>query len=304
MTPARNILGAAILALALGAALAGCKGAAGDPADAGTDAPIVIRPDNGPPDPGPQDPGNPQDTATDPGKDAKDTGSRDTEDPGGEDPGEFDPGDGDPGSSDPGCIPNCTGKECGNDGCGGSCGNCPNGSCIAQECVCIPNCAGKDCGDNGCGGNCGPCTGGQCSTLGKCETAGTGVCTKTTTIACKDQSASAYNGSSNSDVLDTWPSACGSAVTPGPEKVFAFYADQSGSVTFTLTGQQSWLDLYLIEGSTCGTVGCTQASHDTVTLTAVQGTVYWIAVDATKNDAQFGPQLAIDCSWYVSTSDP
>ena len=35
--------------------------------------------------------------------------------------------------------------------------------------VCTPSCIGKNCGDNGCGGSCGPCSGGSCE-------AGTCVC--------------------------------------------------------------------------------------------------------------------------------
>jgi len=45
------------------------------------------------------------------------------------------------------CLPDCLGKQCGNDGCGGSCGNCPAGLfCQGTVCVanpCVPDCAGK-----------------------------------------------------------------------------------------------------------------------------------------------------------------
>ncbi len=56
-------------------------------------------------------------------------------------------------------VPNCKGKQCGDDGCGGSCGSCtyPD-TCIGGRCVCQPNCAGKQCGPDGCGGSCGSCT--------------------------------------------------------------------------------------------------------------------------------------------------
>ncbi len=65
---------------------------------------------------------------------------------------------------------NCIGKQCGSDGCGGTCtlpgktGNCKtdfgenffcNSNQICEEC--IPNCAGKQCGSDGCGGTCGDC---------------------------------------------------------------------------------------------------------------------------------------------------
>ena len=83
------------------------------------------------------------------------------------------------------CQPDCVGKTCGDDGCGGSCGVCEdiylcqapvcqNGVCIYAnkanempcgdgmwcmngECVCQPDCVGKTCGDDGCGGSCGVC---------------------------------------------------------------------------------------------------------------------------------------------------
>jgi hypothetical protein len=71
------------------------------------------------------------------------------------------------------CTPNCSGKLCGDNGCGGSCGTCTGGkTCNASgQCVssCTPNCAGKTCGDNGCGGACGTCTGGKtCNASGQC----------------------------------------------------------------------------------------------------------------------------------------
>ena len=63
------------------------------------------------------------------------------------------------------CTPNCDGKECGDDGCGGVCGTCQegetcndNGSCVSE---CVPNCDGKECGDDGCGDVCGICNSGN-----------------------------------------------------------------------------------------------------------------------------------------------
>jgi len=84
------------------------------------------------------------------------------------------------------CIPDCEGKCCGSDGCGGKCGDycsdgyvCNTGTCECEsdvechsnadcpegfwcdrtvfECVeieCIPNCSGKCCGSDGCDGTC------------------------------------------------------------------------------------------------------------------------------------------------------
>ena len=55
------------------------------------------------------------------------------------------------------CTPNCTGKECGDDGCGGSCGSCgTNEHCSSGSCVC-------DTGYTDCGGTCYTGTGRCCS---------------------------------------------------------------------------------------------------------------------------------------------
>ena len=61
------------------------------------------------------------------------------------------------------CTPRCGQRECGDDGCGGSCGSCFDAGgqrapelCIEGRC-CLPDCLGRDCGDDGCGGSCGSC---------------------------------------------------------------------------------------------------------------------------------------------------
>ncbi|MBM4388775.1 MAG: hypothetical protein FJ088_13620, partial [Deltaproteobacteria bacterium] len=69
------------------------------------------------------------------------------------------------------CVPQCSGKECGDDGCGGSCGTCPWGwTCNSGKCSCTPSCSGKECGSDGCGSVCAWCpTGYVCNYLNKCE---------------------------------------------------------------------------------------------------------------------------------------
>ena len=60
------------------------------------------------------------------------------------------------------CAAACDGKECGDDGCDGTCGQCgADEHCEGGHCAdgpCEPDCAGKECGDDGCGGNCGECS--------------------------------------------------------------------------------------------------------------------------------------------------
>jgi len=106
------------------------------------------------------------------------------------------------------CQPSCTGKTCGSDDCGGSCGTCKAyEECQVNTCVpvtteivpdtaqpdviepqdvppfevpvqtdttgpdgtCVPVCGDRVCGSDGCGGVCGTCkTGFACSTEGLC----------------------------------------------------------------------------------------------------------------------------------------
>jgi hypothetical protein len=45
----------------------------------------------------------------------------------------------------------------------------PNGSVLGGASTCVPTCSGKACGDDGCGGSCGSCGSGQtCSAAGQC----------------------------------------------------------------------------------------------------------------------------------------
>ncbi len=69
-----------------------------------------------------------------------------------------------------GCVPDCDGRQCGSDGCDGSCGACAGADvCDDGSCVCVPDCAGRVCGDDGCGGSCGECPSGTCSPSGQCN---------------------------------------------------------------------------------------------------------------------------------------
>ena len=55
------------------------------------------------------------------------------------------------------CQPDCADKECGDNGCDGSCGTCDENDVCFEGACCTVDCAGKECGDDGCGGSCGAC---------------------------------------------------------------------------------------------------------------------------------------------------
>jgi hypothetical protein len=84
------------------------------------------------------------------------------------------------------CAPFCEGALCGDDGCGGSCGQCLPGVQECKEGQCVdtrfPVCDGKECGDDGCEGSCGTCgdgfacTGGSCLPVEECQPHETAQC--------------------------------------------------------------------------------------------------------------------------------
>ena len=97
-------------------------------------------------------------------------------------------------SCDGSCYSECWGRECGDDGCAGSCGTCPDGvACEAGHCAgpCEPACDGHSCGPDGCGGSCGLCAPGEaCNTGGAC-------------VNPDDCEAIGYDGACQGDIV-TW----------------------------------------------------------------------------------------------------
>ena len=94
------------------------------------------------------------------------------------------------------CQPKCSGKQCGDNGCNGTCGTCSDskqciqGKCIEkgvqcgklfcntnQKCIegvcesssCKRDCANKNCGDDNCGGQCGSCNSNELCEDGNCK---------------------------------------------------------------------------------------------------------------------------------------
>lgn len=74
------------------------------------------------------------------------------------------------------CQQDCEGKECGDDGCGGSCGECEKSelllcNSLTGQCeICLADCVGRECGPDGCfGGGCGICPQGLKCCVGEDE---------------------------------------------------------------------------------------------------------------------------------------
>jgi len=135
------------------------------------------------------------------------------------------------------CLPDCDGLACGGDGCGGSCGTCPEGLlCDVGACVsCIADCDGLACGDDGCGGSCGTCAPGQGCEAGLCEALPGDVCGDALPIASLPFSAMGDTTAfANDYVLDG--GVCGSHVgTQAPDLAYQFTPAATGPYTLTLS---------------------------------------------------------------------
>ena len=128
------------------------------------------------------------------------------------------------GSSSPGagqrpapapCQPSCTGVECGDDGCGGSCGSCPEAApfCSGGLCAtsCVPQCSGRECGDDGCGGSCGLCGADlSCSGDGICVSlCGDGLCASSESCATCASDCGDCPGGECTDTCESLGYSCG-----------------------------------------------------------------------------------------------
>lgn len=99
------------------------------------------------------------------------------------------------------CTPSCAGKQCGDDGCGGSCGLClwPSTCTPSGRCSCDPGCSGSDCAACGPGLSCG--AGGICepgSAVAGCGSIGfQGCCSGTVLKYCESGKLQTLSCSSN-----------------------------------------------------------------------------------------------------------
>ncbi len=154
------------------------------------------------------------------------------------------------------CVPSCSGKICGSDGCGGSCGSCTSATtpmCNAGGSACL--CSGSSCASLGAGyicngsGACACSTGttescfdgidNNCDGLIDCADPQCGssvaVCVNTApggyTYGRKTPAASCTNGTSSSLITSvSSPSACtGCGCTPFGQCTSAIYSDQNGA---------------------------------------------------------------------------
>jgi len=127
------------------------------------------------------------------------------------------------------CVPNCSNKDCGDDGCEGSCGGCDSGQVCKDGSCCTPDCYLRQCGpDPVCHDDCGSCgTVEVCTVTGNCISGCTPDCGNR--VCGPDQVCNTSCGECLQDEICTDEGQCISGCTPdcgirecGPDPACSF----------------------------------------------------------------------------------
>jgi Cu/Zn superoxide dismutase len=198
------------------------------------------------------------------------------------------------------CTPSCTGKVCGDNGCGGSCGVCTApATCNAATFMCdappacVPDCTGKTCGPDTCGGSCGSCAAGQfCSAAGTCLTSVTNTQCSTATpitlpgVTAQDTSLAPF-------VFDITP--CDRLSGPG---LWYSFVGTGSSLTITTCSATATFDsvIHVLDSCTGNCIAlndddnvCASSSGRSSTVTACfeSGKTYYILVESFSSPGTF-----------------
>ncbi len=105
------------------------------------------------------------------------------------------------------CTPveNCAGKDCGDDGCGGQCGECVDGLVCSNDGLCVDPCEGYECGQNAFGDSCGDCSNDLACVNGKCVTSCIDQCAGKSPQGCYCDIVCAHYGDCCGDVCLVCP---------------------------------------------------------------------------------------------------
>lgn len=223
------------------------------------------------------------------------------------------------------CLANCSGKECGSNGCGGSCGSCPNtgpetfcdtlGQCVVPpQQNCIPtncNALNYTCGlwEDNCNGtlNCGTCAVGEECKDGLCA----GIIPQ--------QGCTSDDNCTGGYICD---SSTGDCVPPGeqPKPCVSDSDCATGYTCDTTTGscvltttEECTADLECASGETCVAGVCTPSGGEVECITssdcafdeycAEGGVCTPASIGCTCEDVPFNCQLQLICGFQVNCGD-
>jgi hypothetical protein len=151
------------------------------------------------------------------------------------------------------------------------------GECGGGNCECFPDCEGKLCGDDGCGGTCGDCFCG-CGDDFTCQDCP--ACPDVTSLACGSTVKSTTIGEASN--FDMYSCSSGSKSMTGAEKVYLYHAEQEGTVMLIMQSG-SWYQRLFVMDDICSPQECINSSNGAISFTAQAGRDYYVVVDNPTN---------------------
>ena len=147
---------------------------------------------------------------------------------------------------------------------------------------CSPSCDGVECGDDGCGGSCGTCVGNSVCAEGSCKPMPEPMCNVLSEITCGGTPLDVQLGgvgSSNS----TFASPCVEGDLSGPETGFSFVASEDAKVLFSVASDEFpggvALTLLTDEGQGCDGNACVMGGVGSIEPEVSAGESYYLVVD-------------------------
>jgi len=184
------------------------------------------------------------------------------------------------------CTPDCAGKECGADGCGGSCGTCvaPEACDASDQCE-IPPVETCDDGIDNEGDGLIDCVDPECV-----STAGCPACVVDGVLSCGD-TLSANNGSGASDFADY---SCTNYDQSGPELKYVFAVPPDTEVTVNLDYHEVDQEIMLL-GNACDPNDCLVYGDNAATFGVLSGGPFVLVIDG-YNGASGDFTVSVECT--------
>jgi len=179
---------------------------------------------------------------------------------------------------------------------------------VTFDTPCVPQCEGKACGDNACGGVCGTCGAGElCTAAFACEAA-LEICEPAVQIGCGDTVKDILvGGEGSSYAYGTYPCAeAGADYSGSPEYTLELVADIDGLTKVTLSSAE--LHVVGIDGEFDGSCepsegSCLAAGAGGATFETVAGGTYYLILDQPGGPPTAPVDVTVSCFSELEATD-
>jgi len=151
---------------------------------------------------------------------------------------------------------------------------------------CVPDCTGKICGSDGCGGTCGDCSNGESCVAGSCEVVAS-ACQPLGELQCGAPVLGSFDDPGVVDAFQDYQCPGFPSPSAGVEVVYSFTAPNNGTITIERDfgippAGPLFLAVLADEGQECdptSPTACIAREVDSVTFDAIAGQTYYVVVD-------------------------